>query len=144
MTRLGASRISYAPIRVIRAIRGWIFPLIRSLLVAELSKIEIAMVASQEIHEPLVVRFRHSEQRQQLFIISTSLLQTAADQLLHLVLGNSPFRVWSGYRFPKILDNDFLHDGASRIFAGQQNVFCLNRLALNHADRALNNVFKFP
>ena len=64
--------------------------------------------------------------------------------MLHLVPGDPPFRVRSGDRLPEILDNDFLHERSVLAFVRQQNILRLNHLAGNHADRTLDNVFKFP
>src|SRR5438552_9882329 len=63
------------------------------LLFPECSEIDIAMMPSQEIHEPLVIRIGDSEQRQHLPIAAARPFETASNHMLHLRSSDHPLRI---------------------------------------------------
>src|SRR6266566_2507766 len=68
------------------------------LLFPECSEVDIAMMPSQEIHEPLEIRIGDSEQRQHLPIAAARPFETASNHMLHLRSSDHPLRIWTRYR----------------------------------------------
>src|SRR5438552_548628 len=106
-------------------------------------EVDIAIMASEKVHEPLVISIRHPEQGKHLLVTAARPLETLPDDMLDLSFCDHPLRIRPRDRFPEIANDQFVHRPRSEGVLRQQDVIGLNDAAVGSARRRFDDILKF-
>src|SRR5262249_45575215 len=116
---------------------------VRLSLLAVLTVIDIATMATQEIHEPFVVGFGKVEQLQGLAITAACPFESSTDHMLDVTASDLPFRIRLRDRLPKIFYAQFAFNCCGDDVIWENDVTRLDNISFGRIHSSFNDILKF-